>query len=1264
MLGVYAITAKRKYIIILALALAVLFAARLADAAVITGASLIPNHQASRLVLSANGPLEYQVELADPQTVVLHFLNARLETPLPDTTGDPLIAGISMQPEGGGLALTVRTRMPGVTVLPLYEAQDRRLTLELGGPPTLEEKVPSTKDQPSAPKQTKPMPQAVDKAAPQPVKKPAPQPAPKKAQIEVAGQAVSPAKNELAAKPKPAPQPAPPAEKAEAKPEIQKPAQVEPPKPEKPAVQPSVVAKPAEPKGPPPQVLRVRIGSHPEYSRLVLDADAELRGLLYSQGQEAILSLERGRSAPNIKLPKGDERIESLELMQADPLKLRLRLARPMARHQLFQAGKGEKLVLDLRLITTQAWAKQKAAQKKEQKAENPGQQEAQAKAEAKVIDKAELAKVESPAKLEVSPDLPVMEPNQAPQELPDPSTDGQGIAEIGEGQESAAAPSAAPEAKKAAAAQGEAAAAPATPASVRASLGPDAPQPAEKTSAQAQPERFPEIPMASMAETGQEVTLARGKIPPVPPPPVMARPRGEIKVQPEAAPPTSTKQVIGKVAQAQAERSARGAMPSSPPAPSAPVAEEQPPADTPSPTPTKPQPPQAPATAPMPAPPDARLPQAARLGAKAQMDREAKALFNRAKQELDARQYAEAVNGFEQFLLNYPKHSLTGEATYRLADAFFYLHEREMAQYYMQAMENYQKAIDLYPESDQVPWALLQMGRVAMLSGEPFKAQGYFQIVIEDYPKSEYVPLAMVNQGRAYVADGKWARALDEFRNVAEKYPDSRFRKDADWGQAQALFGMARYERASYLLQDMDRRFPKLRLTEPELLYYIGEAEFQLKRYAEARRYFLWALNIMPNIRDNDIILTRVGDSYQFEGAHKAAKVIYNQVVKLFPDTDGGLVARIRLAESPAKDKDHPWDIFQVAATTDALKTYNEILRKYPTRPVAELAQLKLGVFYYKKKDFPKALAVLEQLLQKNPRSSFRPEVEYTLDLTTVGYLKHLRKQNKPIALMDAYLRNRVSLRRPNSNQMLEILAWAYENTGLNMRAAKLYQVLISRGLDRLDFHVALARTLMTGRDYEGVLAALPAKIVAKLTKEAAVEGRSLRGRALAAVGKCKQAAPLLQQILEQRFEYPWVALDYAALGRCLIKMDKIISGLKALDEAARRFDPGDRLEKYLVAMESGAAARRIGQTERALGYLQSAEKLSIDDRGRAQAIYEQAATLRSLKRNGEVAKSYQRLVKLKVQPWADMAQRHLADMKLAPRLATVGKGPLNEKQ
>jgi tetratricopeptide (TPR) repeat protein len=554
-------------------------------------------------------------------------------------------------------------------------------------------------------------------------------------------------------------------------------------------------------------------------------------------------------------------------------------------------------------------------------------------------------------------------------------------------------------------------------------------------------------------------------------------------------------------------------------------------------------------------------------------------------------------------------------------------------------------------------------MGRVAMLAGEPFKAKGYFQIVQEDYPDSEYAPLAMVNIGRAHLADQDYGLALDTFRDVAEKYPESRFRKEADWGQAQALFGMARYERASLLLQDMDRRFPRLRLEDPELLYYIGEAEFQLKRHQKARRYFLWALNVMPEIRDADIILTRVGDTYQFEKAYDAAKDIYRRVVKDFPGSDGALVARIRLAESPAKDAEHPWDIFQVRATTDALKTYQEILDNYPDRPVAELAQLKLGVYWYKKKKYAKALAILEQILQKNPRTPFKPEVSYTLDLTTVAYLRELKEQDKPLALMDAYLRNRASLRRPNSNQMLEVLAWAYQRTGLNQRAAKLYRVLISRGLGRPDYHVGLAENLMAEGDYQGVLEALPPEVMERLADQAAVKGRSLRGRALARLGRCDQAEPLLAYVLEQRFDYPWQAQDYFALGRCLVGMDRVEEGLAALEQAAERFGEDHRLERYLVAMTAGSAARGAGRAEQALELYRRAEDLALSDRDRAQAVYEQGQTLRRLDRRAEVAKTFRRLAELKVSPWSDMAARHLADMELAPRLAEVGTGPLDNE-
>ncbi len=1111
-------------------------------------ARLERNHQVSRLVLGADAPLDFQVELADPRTVILHLPGSRLDTPLPPTAGDPVIASIQVRPQPGGVALEIRTRAPGVTVLPLYQAAARRLTLELGGPATLEKTV------------------SPDRARPKPAPKLAPKPAPKPA-------------------PEPAPQAAAPAR--------------------------------ARPGGPPPAVAGIRLGTHPGFTRLVLQADRIVFPSLEQRGRVLVLRLKRGLLLPGVKPPAPAGVVKALEIVKRSPLELRIQLARPLSGHRLFGLEGDSTAVLDLRPASTR---------------ETPPPPRA-----------APLAPGAAPRQPDtqmLTRDLGSLEPNRLQQPAPAPSP-----------------PAPAPKVQQ-----------PAPPALVsRARVhekrargvipppppttGAPGPAPVKEARSKAEPpapakrpappgpppRRRPapvslDLPLVSRARVARERPLARGKIPPVPPPSPLAHPRGKMPLPKDTGPPASPQEVIARIEKAQQEAS-RATGPASVELPKAPAGRQA-------------------GAAPR------RFPQATRLGPLGRKEAEGRAVFERAKELLDRRRYQQAYLAFESFLKRFPKHPLAAEATFRAADAFFYLHERDILPVYPEVMEKYQRAVDLYPKSDQVPWAFLQMGKAAMLAQEPFRAQGYFQLVIEDYPKSEYVPLAMVSRARTYVAEGKWVRALEEFRAVSERFPDSRFRKDADWGQAQALFGLARYYRASLLLKDMDRRYPKLRLQEPELLYYIGEAEFQMKNYAQARSYFLWALNLMPDIRDNDIILTRVGDTYQFEKAYTAARVIYNQVVKLFPGTDGALVARIRLAESPQKDKNNPWDIFQVAPTTTAYETYREIAREYPNRPVGELAQLKLAVYYYKKKKYYRTIKALEELLRLHPRTNFKPEIEYTMNLAVLGLLDNLRAQGDALGLMDTYLRYRALLTRPNSNKILTMLAWAYERTGLSGRAAKLYQVLISRGLDKPAIYLGLASNLMQDRRWQEVVQALDPKVIAKFKGADAVEAQSMRGRALARLGRCRQASRVLSRLLGQTSEYPWAARDYFALGRCQSRLGNYKRALAAFSMAQDLMpDDTNPLQRYLLHMEAGWAARKAGRPRQALQHFQTASTLARGKSDQAQALYEVAQSLRRLKRYRQVARSFQKLAKMQVSPWSQMAQRHLADMKLAPELAQVGK-------
>lgn len=1140
----------------LALALlALLGLAAQASAQTLTALGTDRDQRVSRVWMVGDAPLKYQVELADPQTVVVHLTGTRLgaKAAQPDPA-DPTIASLEVKPEKDGLAVVVKTKAPGITVLPFYEAATRRLTVELGGSPSLRVDV---KPEAAAAKQP-----AKPKATPA-AKPPAPQPAP-------------------AARPGPVAQAAPAKPKPKARP---------------------------KPQGPPPRIRAIRLGTHPDYTRLVLDGNAVLHGGIIRQGQKAILKLRRGGLVKGAQIDSPDKRVLGIKVLRARPLVLELDLSSPMIWHRKFGIDSDRSLVVDLMLSGKPLKPTAKA--------------EPEPKPEAKTQPRpvAAAAKPAPPTtvtmKMPAVTEPPATQPKKAP-----PTTVTQ------------AAPPAMPPA-------------PAAPAIRPPALPSPRPAPAAtppvKAAAPAPRPGPPAAPADTlpMALPASKALLspgrahhARGMIPALDPPEPLARTtepsphkvRGVIGA-PEDDDPTLDR-VMAKVVKASREGGPQALVRGAIPPPDQGAAQDD----------------------------KVRLkkPDAEKPGL--QKGR-AEALYARSKKELERRNYSLALRGFEAFVASYPDHRLAGEALFRLADAYFHVHQRDMLQKFDQVMKHYQRAITHSPRSGQVPWAMLMMGRASLLNQEPHRALGYFKLVSEDYPKSEYVPLALTNIARTYMRLGKPLEALEQFRAVASRFPDSRFRDDAEYGQVQALFALARYRQASEHLKRMLARRPDLHIKDPEMLFYSGEAEFQQKKYDEARRYYLWALNIRPDIRDADIILTRVGDTFQFDRNPKAARVIYQQVIDGFPGKDGALVARIRLAEqTQSAGGEHPWSAFRVTPTRKALLTYLDIMDNFPDREVAQLAAVKLGVYYYKTKEYPKAIATLSQLLTDHPTSPYINQVRYTLDLSAMGMLAELKKQGKPLALMDSFLQHRRFIAQPNSTQVLRLMAWAYEQSGLNRRAAKLYEVLVSRDLKDPSLTLAWARNLYPLRDYQGVIKALGDPQAAGLKGADVDLAASLKGRALAHLGKYAQARDLLAPLAKAKKagadDYQWLGTAYSRLGQTEAALTALETAEKMLAQAK-----APALVRYLVAMEYAGAAKKAGMWAEAATAYRRALTLAAKGQDKAAALYGLAQSLRGLKKHQEVADTFGRLKELGVLPWSQMAERHLADMELAPRLASVGK-------
>ena len=329
------------------LGLVMLLLATCVQAAQVTKVGLMRNHTATRVVMKAGSPFEFQVDLADPQTIIIRLPGSEITAELPKVEGDPLLASLEKRSGAVGAELVVRTKAPGMTVLPFYEAASRTLTLEVGGAASVEVNVPD-----EAPK----------------------------------------------AKPAAAPKPAPQKKAGPA------------PKPEAPKQQAAPLAQ--APEGPVPAVAGIRLGTHENYTRLVLDADRILEPTLAMEGKQLVLGLANGMLLPDAKMGTPDKRVRGLSVVKAKPLRVQLTLDRPLGRYKMFPLDDGRKVVLDIALAEPGGKAAQGLPTPEKAFGLAEPKPQAAPKLEAEKPPVRAMTEV-TPEELKTTPEMPVAEPQQ-----------------------------------------------------------------------------------------------------------------------------------------------------------------------------------------------------------------------------------------------------------------------------------------------------------------------------------------------------------------------------------------------------------------------------------------------------------------------------------------------------------------------------------------------------------------------------------------------------------------------------------------------------------------------------------------------------------------------------------------------------------------------------------------------------------------------------------------------------------------------------------
>lgn len=493
------------------------------------------------------------------------------------------------------------------------------------------------------------------------------------------------------------------------------------------------------------------------------------------------------------------------------------------------------------------------------------------------------------------------------------------------------------------------------------------------------------------------------------------------------------------------------------------------------------------------------------------------------------------AVVDFERVEALAPESPAVETALYRRADAIYELHVASGFPPFDQVEVAYQKALGAFPNSPDAPRALLRMGLVNYRVGNFDKAKGYFNLVVEGHPKSPEAITAKVFQARRLLDEGRLQPAIRLLREVVFEHPKSPLLKEALWYLGRALFEVGRYVEAHERLIALQERWPDFHLQEPMILYYIGEASFRLDRLDEARKYLYWVLNINPDVPGPDLILARIGDTYKLQKNYKKAVTIYSEVGHRFPDSDGALIAKLRLAETESQAGEQAEKlarVFDIEVAKDAVATYKAVAKKYADRPVAQLAMLKLGAWHYYQKEYGQAFDILLDLLERYPRSEFHRDALFALRQAFDKRIKSLAEDRKALPLIEFYETYKDRIPAQLRAQYAPLLGQAYLDLHLYAKAASLYEESFKQGRREPDIMLGLGLAYYHEDLYQQATEALARFLDLYPAHGQANEALYLKGKSLLKLKRFAEAAKELEKVARRQPDSPeyWsVVSDWA---------------------------------------------------------------------------------------------------------------------------------------
>ncbi len=423
----------------------------------------------------------------------------------------------------------------------------------------------------------------------------------------------------------------------------------------------------------------------------------------------------------------------------------------------------------------------------------------------------------------------------------------------------------------------------------------------------------------------------------------------------------------------------------------------------------------------------------------------ELEALFQTVQDTLARGDLAGALDGLEG-LRRHPRlpDRLREEVLYTLAELRMKEAKDDLAGHYLKVREAFLEALHFNPTSVRAPQALINLGYLNLSVGNEPEAEGYFELLRRKYPKDFNLPLIDYYWGEYFARRGQWSRAADHFQAVIQQYPDSQPVLPSAVGLVRALAELGFWAKAWEIVDFVEKRWPRFYIDDPEFLSLAGQIAMH-NALLDAARERLWLYYNLLGTKgpSADMALARIGDIYLRQGKTQAAKTAYEKAAAEFPEREGGLISKMRLAEEGIVDAptlESMAAIFDRPFSLRPEQIYTDIVTRFPDSPLAPVARLKLAMWYLWTGRFDEAIVQGRRFLADYQGHSLTPRAEETIFTALTRWMARDAEEENFRGLVTRFEANPDMAERILQSDRLRLaLALAYLKLGQPQRTLEL---------------------------------------------------------------------------------------------------------------------------------------------------------------------------------------------------------------------------------